>query len=87
MTCSTCLFFSPLAKAGMGTCRRYPPVPSPDTSSQLVGESGNYQQEVATSFASVWPEVMQSDWCGEHRPTAHELPPLYPHDPSARPSF
>ncbi len=62
-TCATCRYWDkdPTGGGDFGWCHRYPP--------QLLGKSKNYGEDF-----SLFPLVMDNEWCGEHHPLDPQEP-------------
>ena len=56
-TCETCRFCRYYPDEESGECRRYAPRP-------VLGP----EQGVERDSEAWWPNVYQTDWCGEHAP-------------------
>lgn len=55
VTCKTCKF----REASDSTCHRNPP--------QITMYPTDNQQPIMYAVTQCWPEVKDTDWCGEHK--------------------
>lgn len=70
MTCKTCQFWVTLEPGGVkdrnGHCRRFPPQITTRVYTLAANENhGRSEPEVESSTVTEWPQVKDSDWCGE----------------------
>src|SRR5688572_840799 len=71
-SCENCRFFKPVGSKAQGIyghCRRKPPVVV-TVRARSVARAGSL---APVRPATVWPQVLPQDWCGEHKLTDRKL--------------